>query len=149
MSESNADVWDDGRPVNTKKHDLNKHSDSPQNRNAGMELGQLPISTGESGKSGSDSPQAKPGSHVLGFRGSFLPLIARLGPSSTTLQSQNGWSVLRVRAWSPTRGEGEAGEGPESLSTSSDDTCRKGMQLLRAAAPSRSKRQAAPTDKTV
>lgn len=27
--ESNADVWDDGRPVNTKKHDLNKHSDSP------------------------------------------------------------------------------------------------------------------------
>lgn len=28
-SSSNADVWDDGRPVNTNKHDLNKQSDSP------------------------------------------------------------------------------------------------------------------------
>lgn len=89
------------------------------------------------------SPQAKPGSHVLGFRGSLFAFDCQAWPLLNYLESQSTWSVWRVRAWSPARGEGEAGEGPESLSTSSHDASTKNaMQALRQHRPGRSEKAA-------
>lgn len=88
--EGNAEVWEEGEPVNTKKDDLNKPSDStPENRNADAELGQLPISSGESGCLPTWPDQAP----WPGTQGQFLPLIASLGPSDCTLRTSKDKTV--------------------------------------------------------
>lgn len=76
--------------MNTKKDDLNKQSDSPRNRNAGVELGQLPISyqvwrVWLSPHRPNRAPMPRNSGAAFAFDCQAWPLDC--------LQSQNSWSV--------------------------------------------------------